>query len=114
MKRSVRILLEEILDSAERIQTYTHELTYAQFTEDVEKQDAVIRRMEIIGDAVKGLPDEFRTKYDRVPWRKIAGARDVLIHEYFRVDLGLTWDTIKQDIPELISEVRTILVEMGE
>lgn len=109
MSRTVRILLEEILESAQRILAYTSGLTFDQFEADVEKQDAVIRRIEIIGEAAKGLPADFRATHDGVPWRSIAGTRDILIHEYFRVDLALTWDAIKTDLPTLIDDVRKII-----
>jgi uncharacterized protein with HEPN domain len=69
----------------------------------------VIRRLEIIGEAVKGIPDDLRAEHPKVPWRDIAGARDVLIHEYFRVDLEMAWDMVHQDLPPLEAEVRRML-----
>jgi uncharacterized protein with HEPN domain len=72
----------------------------------------VIRRLEIIGEAVKGIPEDIRTRHPAVPWRDIAGARDILIHEYFRVDLEMAWDMVKKDLPPLDVEVRGILQEI--
>lgn len=109
MSRSVRILLEEILESADRVQSYVEMMTFEDFENDVEKQDSVIRRIEIIGEAAKGLPSDFRATYDYVPWTKIAGARDVFVHQYFRVDLVLVWDMVRQDLPHLVKHVREIL-----
>jgi uncharacterized protein with HEPN domain len=72
----------------------------------------VVRRLEIIGEAVKGIPDNVRARHPAVPWREIAGARDVLIHEYFRVDLEMTWAMVRRDLPTLETQVREILAEL--
>ena len=111
MTRGTDILLHEILEAVQLVERYTKGLTYQDFKADVEKQDAVIRRLEIIGEAVKGLPDELQSKYSDVPWRDIAGARDIMIHEYFRIDLELAWEMVQDDLPPLAAEVRRILAE---
>jgi len=113
MSRSIDILLGEILEAIDLLRTCTEGLEFDQFAENVEKQDAVIRRLEIIGEAVKGVPDHIRTAHPAVPWRDIAGARDILAHEYFRVDLGMAWDMVKKDLPLLESEVRSIRQELA-
>jgi uncharacterized protein with HEPN domain len=112
MSRAVDILLEEILEAIDLLQRYTDGLTYEAFAANVEKQDAVIRRLEIIGEAVKGLPEELRAAYPDTPWSEIAGARDIMIHEYFRVDLELAWEMVQDDLRPLAAEVRAILKDL--
>ena len=111
MTRAVDILLTEILEAVDLVQRYTEDLTYEDFAANIEKQDAVVRRLEIIGEAVKGIPDELRSKYPDTPWSDIAGARDIMIHQYFRVDLELAWEMVQDDLPSLAAEVRRILAE---
>jgi uncharacterized protein with HEPN domain len=114
MTRGVDILLVEILEAIDLLRRYTNGLRFEDFAHDVEKQDSVVRRLEIIGEAVKGIPDMLRARHPGVPWRDIAGARDVLIHEYFRVDLSMTWDMVHKDLPQLEIEVRRMLDEQRE
>jgi uncharacterized protein with HEPN domain len=78
----------------------------------IQKQDAVIRRIEVIGEATKHLPKEIKDRYSTVPWQKIAGMRDMLIHEYFGVDLELTWNVATKDIPRLKKEILRLMHEL--
>lgn len=110
-RRGVGILLEEILDAIGLLRQYTAGLTYQDFAEDIKTQDSVTRRLEIIGEAAKGIPEGLRSKYPSIPWRDITGARDVLVHEYFRIDLEMAWDMVQDDLPALDREVRRILEE---
>ena len=73
----------------------------------------MLRRLEIIGEAVKNIPDDFRAKYPDIPWRQIAGMRDVLIHAYFGVNLRRVWKVIKEDLPEIKLKILKILDEIS-
>jgi len=101
LKKDARIFIEHILECIQLIEKYTENKSISDFFGSVLLQDAVIRRIEIIGEAVKNIPDEIKAKYQDVPWKEIAGMRDILIHEYFGIDLNLTWKAVQKDIPDL-------------
>jgi len=107
-KRSDIDLLEDILICMEKIQTYVDGVTYDQFKNDSKTQDAIVRNIEVIGEAVKKLSDAFKTRYPSLPWKEIAGTRDRLIHGYFGVNIDIIWEIATIDIPKLKSDVEKI------
>lgn len=109
MKKDPKIFLAHILDSIQLIEEYSKNVTQAKFCKNRPLQDAIIRRLEIIGEAVKNLSIPFKQKYPDVPWKQIAGMRDILIHEYFSVDLVLTWKVVKQELPYIKEKLSSIL-----
>ena len=102
------VYLDHILESISLIQDYTKALSKSKFLKYIGTQDKVIRRLEIIGEAVKNIPASIKIKHPKVEWKKIAGMRDVLIHDYFEVELDLAWDTVKKDIPILKKQIEKI------
>lgn len=112
MKKDLRPYLKDILESIEKIKEYTKEIKEENFYQDTQTQDAVLRRLEVMGEAVKNIPKDFKNKYPEVPWKKIAGMRDVLIHEYFGVNIKRIWKLAKDDLPGLKDNILKILDEI--
>jgi len=109
MKKDPKIFLRHIIESIEAIESHTNKITKEKFSENLTVQDAVIRRIEIIGEAVKNLPAEFKKNHPEIEWREIAGMRDKLIHEYFGISVNIVWTTVKKDIPKLKKQIRELL-----
>lgn len=112
MKKDPKIFLEHILESIEEIEKYSRKLTKEEFKKTTIVQDAIIRRIEMIGEAVKNLPPELTKKYHKIPWREVAGMRDILIHEYFGVNTNIVWNTVKKDLPKLKEQVEKIVEKL--
>lgn len=100
--------ITDILNSIAQIESYLAEINTDKqsLIGNIEKQDAVIRRLEIIGEAVKRLEDSFKNQYPNIPWKQIAGMRDILIHDYNEIDMDLVWDTLQMDLPLLKSAIQ--------
>ena len=99
------VYLRHIMDSIEKIESYA-KVGYDEFLKTPHWQDAIIRNFEIIGEAAKRLGEEFKCKNPDIPWRSIAGFRDVLIHDYMGVDLNAVWKIIENQLPDLKKVVR--------
>lgn len=113
-RREVRDYLFDILQSIEDIRSYTIGISVDAFRKDRKTQQAVIRCLEVVGEATKNIPPSFRELHSDTPWQEIAGMRDKLIHEYFGVDLDIVWETAREDLVPFESAVRSLLATLGE
>ena len=109
--RDYRLYLEDILKAVESIEKYVEGLDARSFESDRKTQDAVVHNLEIIGEAVKRVPDEFRTKHPEIEWKPAAAMRDFLIHDYPEVDVDAVWHTVMDDLPALKAGVTKCLAE---
>ncbi len=113
MSFDVTDFLHDILDNVEKAEQFTAGITLTQFTKDEKSAYATIRALEIIGEAVKQIPDDLRQRYPDVPWREIGRMRDKLIHHYFGVNLAVVWKTVQEDIRPLKKTVQQILADLS-
>jgi uncharacterized protein with HEPN domain len=107
--RDHRLYLKDILSAMESIEAFVHKMDFKEFRADDKTSSAVIRKLEIIGEAAKYVPDEIRHNYPDVPWKEMSGMRDKLIHFYFGTDYQLVWKAIKERLPKVKSMIRKIL-----
>lgn len=113
-KRRDEDFLGDINEAMELISLYTKGLTYRKFLEDRKAQDAVVRNLEVIGEASKNIAAAFKAKYPDVPWKKVAGLRDKLIHFYFGIDYKIVWSIVKKELPKLRKQVKNILKQEAD
>ena len=111
MPRDFSVYLEDILGATGKITRYTTGLSKQDFAGDDKTLDAVVRNLEVIGEAVKQLPADLRSREPSVDWQKIAGLRDILIHQYFGIDVDILWDIIRNKLPALEVSVSALLRE---
>jgi len=104
-RRIPRLLIEDIIDSANKIIAYTKGMTFDEFIEDSKTVDAVIRNFEIIGEATNRLPDEFKEMYPNIDWHKIRGFRNRIVHDYIGIDYSIVWEIRKTFLQNLIDEL---------
>ncbi len=114
MKRNVEIYIKDIIEYMERAENHVKNFQLNQFVKDDKTCDAVIRCIEVIGEASKNIPKEIRISYPSISWRDLAGMRDKIIHSYFMVDFETVWLVVKEDIPRLKPLVKKILEDLEE
>jgi uncharacterized protein with HEPN domain len=103
------LFLDDIIEAISRVETYSKGLSRARLEKNAMAHDAIIRNLEIIGEAVKNIPPETKKNNPQIEWKKIAGLRDILAHEYFGVDVDVVWDIIENKIPVLKSQILLLM-----
>lgn len=114
MDKNPLVFIKHMTASVSIIEEYAKGISEETLRADIGLQDKLVRRIEIIGEAAKNIPEDFRSKHTEIPWRKITGTRDFLIHEYFRIDLDLLWEIVTKEIPDLKEKILKILEEESE
>lgn len=108
-RRELKLYLEDIINSVDRIEEYTKNFTFEEFAKDQKTIDAVVRNLSVIGEAAKNIPEEVKSKHTSIPWDEIAGMRNKIIHEYFGVDEDILWKTVRDDLPLFKKQVSGLL-----
>lgn len=114
MKRVLLDYLKDILDAINDIENFVKDIDYKIFTLDHMRRNAVVRSLEIIGEASKNIPEELRNQYKNIPWKRMAGMRDKLIHGYFGVDYESVWAAVKGPIPEIKQPLEKMIKEQSD
>jgi len=116
MRRSIRDYrdyVQDIFDSINEIEDFINGMYFEEFIKDKKTINAVTRSVEVVGEAAKKIPKSLRDKYPMIPWKKMSGMRDKLIHEYFGIDLEILWKVAKEDMPSLEKAIRDVLKDLG-
>ncbi|UNC92019.1 DUF86 domain-containing protein [Candidatus Contubernalis alkalaceticus] len=107
--RNYVMFLEDMIDCMNKIQEYIGDLSYEEFSTKNIVIDAVVRNLEVIGEAAKNVPVDVREKHAQIPWRQMAGLRNILIHEYFGIDLNIVWTIATKDIPKAKKQIKELI-----
>lgn len=106
--RDPKLLLEDIVAAIRKIERYTAGMDWERFRQDEKTTDAVVRNLEVVGEAVRRLPEDFIARHPNVPWRQAAGLRNRIVHDYFGLDLEIIWEVIQHDLPRLRQQLENL------
>jgi uncharacterized protein with HEPN domain len=108
------LLLFDILESIDKIEKYTREITFEQLMQDERTKDAILRNIQIIGEASKHIPEQLLTTHPDIDWSGVAGMRDIITHRYFRVDWNLLWTSIQEELPVLKAQITSLVRDQNQ
>jgi uncharacterized protein with HEPN domain len=111
-RRDYRDYLQDILNAVDDIEGFVDDMSFEEFAKDRKTLNAVVRSIEIIGEASKNIPDALKAKYEELPWKQMTGMRDKLIHAYFGVDVETLWKAVKENIPPLKKSIQKMLKDL--
>lgn len=111
-KRNIDLYLQDIIDSIEKIESYTKDINFDRFINDPKTIDAVVRNFFIIGEAIRFIPEKIRDQHPEIPWDEILGMRNKVVHEYFGIDTDILWKTIKEDFPQFKKDIVSLKEEI--
>jgi len=111
-KRDWRLFIVDISECIEKIEGYISGMTYDEYMKDSKTKDAIVRNLEIIGEAAKKIPDHIQERYKEIPWPQIVGMRNRLIHGYFVIDYDIVWNIVKDEMPDLKDKIKKIIEEV--
>lgn len=113
-QRQLAEFLQDILDTITDIEIFTENVEFEAFQANREKVLAIVKSIEILGEAVKKVPDDIRNQYPDIPWKSIAGMRDVLVHEYWGIDVNVIWATVQEGLPPLKAAITEIATNVSD
>ena len=114
MPRDYEVFLQDVLEAIANVAEFVGPMTRTEFEADKKTVHAVVRDLEVIGEAIKSVPAEVRARHPQVPWQRVAGLRDILIHHYFEIDIDIVWDIIQNKLPKLKLQIQAVLGDSGE
>lgn len=114
MKRDPRIFINDILECIAKIEKFVGDMNFEEFLKDEKTKSAVVRELEVIGEATKNIPKSIRERYKSVPWSQMAKTRDKMIHFYFGVDYEIAWKVVKERLPEIKPSIEKVLKDLKE
>lgn len=113
-KRDLRDYLQDIIDAIAEVREFVEGTSFEDFSKDKKTINAVIRSLEVIGEGAKKVPEDLRRKYPRIPWRRMTGMRDKLIHEYFGIDLEIVWLVVNDELPPIKPMIQKVLKDIED